>query len=65
MLREEIAKELDIDEEIQDPSELDHKIFESVDMMLYDAESIHNMSDLSNTDAVGFDNIEERAANPE
>jgi hypothetical protein len=33
--------------------------------MMYDAESVHNMSDISNTDAVGYDKLEERAANPD
>lgn len=65
MLREEIATELDINEEVEHAVELNHDRFQKPQKMLFDAESTHNISDLSNTDAIGFDNIEQRSANPD
>jgi hypothetical protein len=64
MLREEIARELELTEEIEEPHELEYEHFEEKNLMMYDAESIHNMAEFSNTEAVGFDNLEQRAEDP-
>lgn len=65
MLREQIAEDLEIHEDVEMPNDLEFEKFQQLQFATYDAESIHNMADLSNTDAIGFDNIEARAANPD
>ena len=49
VLREEIAEDLDIHEAFETDVELEHERFHKSDTMRFDAESIHNMNDLSNT----------------
>lgn len=63
MLREQIAEELELSQEVESPKELEWEKFYEQKIMEYDAESAYNLLHLSNTDAVGVDKLEERAAN--
>jgi hypothetical protein len=63
-LKEEIVKELNLD----NPAKEADLLYESVmpePYTIYDPEAKHNLADINNTDAVGYDNIDKRAENPD
>lgn len=65
ILREQIADELELSKEATQFKELEWEKFQVDNFMEYDAESIYNLQHLSNTEAVGLNNLEQRALSPE
>lgn len=65
VLREEIAKELNFASRTDVKDFLLDKIAFKDSRFQVDAEGRYNTSSLNNTEAVGYDNFSERAANPD